>query len=77
MTDRLLTYAEAAEQLAVGERWLRDAVTNRKVPFTRVGRHVRFTQAQVDDIVRAGEVRPRDEADPLAQRRRRRQVASS
>jgi excisionase family DNA binding protein len=65
----LFTIAEAAEYLNVPYTWLRDKVTERQVPFTRLGKHVRFTEQHLGQIVAAGEqpVAPR----PVRGRRRR------
>lgn len=52
---RLLTIADAAVELNVPESWLRKAVTARRVPFTRLGRHVRFTDSHLAAIVTTGE----------------------
>lgn len=54
MNERLLTFTEAAEYLNVPESWLREKVARRKVPHTRLGKHVRFTPADLADIVRHG-----------------------
>lgn len=35
--------------------WLRDKVTARQVPHTRLSRHVRFTEAHLAEIVAEGE----------------------
>lgn len=51
----LLDIAEAADALGVPKSWVRDAVTARRIPHTRIGRHVRFTQEHLDAIVAAGE----------------------
>ncbi len=55
---RLYTIDEAAEALNVPRSWLRDKVTADAVPHTRLGRHVRFTEAHLAQIVAAGERRP-------------------
>ena len=52
---RLYTIMEAAEALNVPRTWLRDKVTAGAVPHTRLGRHVRFTEAHLAQIVHAGE----------------------
>jgi excisionase family DNA binding protein len=72
----LYTISEAAEVLHVPFSWLRDKVTAGQVPHTRLGRHVRFTQAHLGEIVAAGE-RPVAAAAPttLTGRRRRRHVS--
>lgn len=54
MNERLRTFTEAAEYLNVPESWLREKVARRKVPHTRLGKHVRFTTADLADIVRQG-----------------------
>lgn len=51
----LMDIAAAAKPLAVPEGWLRGAVTARKVPCTRFGKHVRFSQAHIAAIIAAGE----------------------
>lgn len=66
MPSRLLTIAEAAELLNIPFTTLRDKVTARAVPFTRIGRHVRVTADHIAAIIAAGETRPRD----LSRRRR-------
>ena len=55
---RLLTIAEAAVVLNVPENWLRKKVTAGEVPHTRLGRHVRFTDAHLDQIIDNGEQQP-------------------
>lgn len=45
----------AAEWLDIPFTTLRDMVTARRVPFTKVGKHVRFGQHHLDAIVAAGE----------------------
>lgn len=59
MPSKLLTIAEAAELLNIPFTTLRDKVTNRVVPFTRIGRHVRFTADHIAAIIAAGETPPR------------------
>jgi excisionase family DNA binding protein len=59
----LHTIAEAAEILHVPEGWLRKKVTSGVVPHTRLGKHVRFTDDHLRQIVVDGEQVP---ASPLA-----------
>ncbi len=47
--DRLHTVEQAAERLNTTERFVRRLVTERRIPFHKVGRHIRITEA---DIVR-------------------------
>lgn len=80
---RLLTIAEAAVVLNVPFTWLRDKVTAREVPHTRLGRHVRFTAEHLDQIIRDGEQRSRGERvdssglSPLARKRPFRPAAAN
>ena len=68
--DRLLTIAQAAVVLNVPPTWLRDKVTARQVPHTRLGRHVRFNAAHLAQIVASGEQHVRPEPlSPAAERR--------
>jgi excisionase family DNA binding protein len=55
---RLLTISEAAAVLNVPEGWLRKKVTARLVPFTRLGKHVRFTPDQVGQVISTGASTP-------------------
>lgn len=48
---RLFDYGEAAGMLGIGEDWLRAQVTRRVVPHVRLGRAVRFSAANLTDIV--------------------------
>ena len=43
-----LSEAEAAERLGVGLRWLADQGRAGLVPFARMGRYRRFTDAHID-----------------------------
>jgi excisionase family DNA binding protein len=47
--NRLYTVEEAAERLNTTERFVRRLVAERRIPFHKVGRHVRITEA---DLVR-------------------------
>lgn len=55
---QLLTFAEAARLLNIPKSWLRKKVAARAVPFTRLGRHVRFTEEHLRSIVARGEQTP-------------------
>ncbi len=52
---RLYSLQEAADLLNVPASWLRTAIAHRTVPHTRLGRHVRFTEAHLAAIVAEGE----------------------
>ncbi|HEX3827274.1 MAG TPA: helix-turn-helix domain-containing protein [Sporichthyaceae bacterium] len=55
MIGPLYSISEAAQILNVPRTWLRDKVTARAVPHTRLGRHVRFTDAHLAAIIERGE----------------------
>jgi excisionase family DNA binding protein len=50
----LLTAAEAAALLAVRPSWISEAVRSGTPPCRRIGRHLRFTRALLDDWLQAG-----------------------
>ena len=50
----LYTPAQAADLLAVRESWLRRRATARAVPCTFLGKHLRFSHADLVAIVRVG-----------------------
>jgi excisionase family DNA binding protein len=45
----LLRPEEAAELLAVKTSWVYDAVRTGRLPCLRVGRHIRFTRAMLEE----------------------------
>jgi len=51
----LLDVIEAAAALKIPEHSLRKKVAARQVPFTRIGKHVRFAPHHLDAIIAAGE----------------------
>lgn len=55
--DRLIDIPQLAELLGVSEDYVRQRVKRREIPFTRLpgGKLVRFTSAQVHQILTAGE----------------------
>ena len=54
---RLYTTAEAAEQLRMSPAWLKRQASSRKVQCVRMGRSVRFTDADIAAII-ADRTRP-------------------
>jgi excisionase family DNA binding protein len=56
--SRLLDIDGVADLLNVPEAWLRKAVSARTVPFTKIGKHVRFTPEHIAAIIKAGEQVP-------------------
>ena len=47
--DRHLSVAETADYLGTSERFVRRIVAERRVPFYRVGRHLRFRLSDLDE----------------------------
>lgn len=54
LRNRLLNVAEVAKRLNVTERFVRRLVAERRIAIQRVGRHVRFREADVDAFLEAG-----------------------
>ncbi len=54
LVSHLLNYSECAEYLGVKETTLRIWVSQGKVPYTKIGRSVRFTSEQVNEILENG-----------------------
>jgi excisionase family DNA binding protein len=56
---RLYTPAEAAENLQVRESWLRKKAAARLIPCTFLGKHLRFSEDDINRIIQGGEREPR------------------
>ena len=56
--DRLLTLDEAANLLGTGVRFARRLVSERRIRFVRIGRHVRIPESAIAELVAAGTVQP-------------------
>jgi len=56
--ERLYTVAEAAEALRTSERFPRRLIAERRIRFTRVGRHVRIPESALREFIEAGLVEP-------------------
>ena len=56
MLDRLLTVEEAAERLGTSVRFVRRLVTERRIAYVKVGRHVRIAEADLASFVAAGRI---------------------
>lgn len=56
--DELLTVAEAAELLGTSARFPRRLITERRITFVRVGRHVRIPASVLQAYVLANTVEP-------------------
>lgn len=52
----LFSITQAAERLNVGERMVRRLVSERRLPYVKVGRHVRISAADVEALITDGRV---------------------
>jgi len=55
---QLLTVTEAAERLDTPVRFVRRLIAERRIPFHKIGRHVRIHTHDIDDFIAAGRVEP-------------------
>ncbi|WP_237404855.1 excisionase family DNA-binding protein [Actinacidiphila reveromycinica] len=53
-----MNVAEAAERLGTGERFVRRLISERRIAFVKVGRHVRLAESVLDAYVFANTVPP-------------------
>jgi excisionase family DNA binding protein len=58
--DKLLTVEEAAGRLGTSVRFVRRLIFERRITYTKLGRHVRIATHDLDDFIAAGRV----DADP-------------
>ena len=61
----LLDIGAVAERLCVTERYVRRSVAERRIPYVKVGRFVRFDPVDVADWIAAARVLPRSLTHPL------------
>ena len=54
----LLTVEQAADLLGTKPRFIRRLVAERRIRFTKLGRHVRLDREDLDAFVAAGRVEP-------------------
>jgi excisionase family DNA binding protein len=54
--DELLTPQEAADRLGTSLRFVRRLVLERRIPFIKLGRHVRIATSDLDAFIAAGRV---------------------
>ena len=58
MAGQLHTVADAAEILKVRESWLKTKASARLVPCTFIGKHLRFSDDDIAEIMKAGARHP-------------------
>ncbi len=54
----LLTVDQAAERLATKPRFIRRLIAERRIPYVKLGSHVRIDTNDVDAFITAGRVDP-------------------
>ena len=54
----LLTVDEAAERLATKPRFIRRLIAEKRIPYVKLGSHVRLDTTDLDAFVEAGRIRP-------------------
>jgi excisionase family DNA binding protein len=57
--ERLLTVDEAAERLGTSTRFIRRLIAERRIAYTKLGRHVRIAGGDLDAYVASGRVESR------------------
>ena len=67
--EPLYTVDEAAKELGVSSRFVRDLVADRKIKFVRVGRLVRFRESALEAYLDAGTCEPMTISDTWSARR--------
>jgi excisionase family DNA binding protein len=53
---QLLTIGQAAEYLSTGQRFVRRLISERRIPYVKLGKHVRLERCALDAFVAAGRV---------------------
>jgi excisionase family DNA binding protein len=61
--DKLLSPQEAADRLGTSLRFVRRLILERRIPFIKVGRHVRITTSDLDNFIAAGRIEAAPEPD--------------
>jgi excisionase family DNA binding protein len=55
-SGQLLTIGQAAEYLGTGQRFVRRLISERRIPYVELGKHVRLERCALDAFVAAGRV---------------------
>ncbi|HEU5026481.1 MAG TPA: helix-turn-helix domain-containing protein [Trebonia sp.] len=58
-SPQLFTVEQAADRLNTTVRFVRRLIAERRIPFTKLGRHVRIDAADLDAFIAAGRVNVR------------------
>ena len=52
----MLTVPEVAERLGTSQRFVRRLIAERRIPYTKLGKHVRIADADVEAFIAAGRI---------------------
>jgi excisionase family DNA binding protein len=63
MPTDLYTVDQAAERLNTTPRFVRRLIAERRIPYVKLGRHVRIAERDIAAFIAAGRVEQMDEAD--------------
>ena len=58
----LLNVPEVADKLGTSQRFVRRLIAERRIPYTKLGKHVRIADADVEAFIAAGRVEALAEA---------------
>jgi excisionase family DNA binding protein len=56
--DQLLTVDQAAEAMGTSTRFIRRLIAERRITYTKLGRHVRIAESDLINYVAAARVKP-------------------
>ena len=56
--DSLLTVDQAAEAMGTSARFIRRLIAERRIAYTKIGRHVRIAESDLINYITAGRVEP-------------------
>jgi excisionase family DNA binding protein len=54
--NELLTPSQAGDYLQTGERFIRRLIAERRIPYVKLGRHVRLQRSDLDAFIASGRV---------------------
>jgi excisionase family DNA binding protein len=55
-SGELLTIGQAAEYLGTGQRFVRRLISERRIPYVKLGKHVRLERSSLDGFINDGRV---------------------
>ena len=63
--ERLLTVEAAAERMSTSVRFVRRLVTERRIAYVKLGRHVRISETALCEFIAAGSIPPLSSASAV------------